>query len=229
MKRLLAEILGIGIVLMAIFAVLAVLVGSARGRSSVLSNPCLPPCWQGVVPGQTDSGRAFETLAQMEGVSFRSIMTWEHDGVTDEIGWRFQHPFSDTAGYMHFENDVLTAISILAPGSLSAGDAIDAFGEPEEIWLSCVSGGINQPMRAAMVYPAKGLSLEIDLGVVPATGGQVEMDRSSPVSKVLFFEPQRLEDVATSGLAFTAETPLPIERVPWRGLGQGAFEVPGCP
>ena len=117
-----------------------------------------------------------------------------------------------------------------APESVDGMSRImHALGEPEEIWLSCVSGGISQPMRAAMIYPAKGLSLELDLGVVPATGGQVDLDRSSPVSKVLFFEPRRLQDVAASGLAFTVEAPLPIERVPWPGFKQGALEVLGCP
>jgi len=118
---------------------LAVAVGLAtawfhltREPSTVLTNPCDPPCWYGIQPGEMTSVRVLSILMDLPWVSGIRERT-RNFPVSDELihlEWKFKRPAPDSYGYAYFDDDICTSSSILNHGSLTIADAFRRFVVP---------------------------------------------------------------------------------------------------
>jgi hypothetical protein len=198
-----------------------------RDPSTVLTSACDPPCWYGILPGDTNSLGVVGILMELPWVS-QGIREGTR-GYSDELiqlEWRFKRPAPDTAGYAYFDDDICTAISILTYGPLTIADAFGRFGEPELMWMHTEKVETREWIEVTLLYSADGVVVEVDvdLPVVGATN-QVEIASKSPVSRVTYFDPRRFQDLLdTEILINEAPRTRPGDLMPWPGLGVILYE-----
>ncbi|MFN2183434.1 MAG: hypothetical protein ACK2UU_05555, partial [Anaerolineae bacterium] len=125
MKRLVLVYGGILLFLAVAVGFVTIWLHLTREPSTVLTNPCDPPCWYGIQPGEMTSVRVLSILMDLPWVGSISERT-RNFPVSDELihlEWKFKRPAPDSYGYAYFDDDICTSISILTHGSLTIADA----------------------------------------------------------------------------------------------------------
>lgn len=214
----LAAILGVvGLILLGLYA----LRNFNRRPSMVLtSDSCDAPCWYGIEPGVTSSIETLDLLSQMEDIDQNSLTSEvDREQTITSYYWFFQRPAEDSAGSVYFADDRVTAVSILTVDSLKLGNFFEKFGEPDEYWTEIGSGEDREFLQIALFYPTKGyvVNLIIDF---EGDASQVEINESSRVLRVTFYDPDLLQDLLKTQILI--DKPLLARTgsyTPWTGVG----------
>ncbi|MBI3175710.1 MAG: hypothetical protein HYZ25_18465 [Chloroflexi bacterium] len=138
---------------------------------------CTPPCWEGITPGRTSLQDTMEILAKLPGAKTMSL-------TKTGVQWAGSQSYN---GYAETEagNNIILFISIRFNHNqnISLEEALGVFGEPINIQSNnCVHGGCD----VFMIYPETGLALMV---VSPSMGYTVEIDKSSEIQGLVFFNP----------------------------------------
>ncbi len=170
--------------------------------------PCSPPCWQGIIPGQTTLEQATTILKNL------SIATNIELGPltnTKELNWDWKGTDRGGKIWFHPATPAKTVYSIATglPGT-KLGDIIAAYGEPT--YISVLSGppveqGQSTTYSIMVMFLSKGLYMNYQSKSKPSFNSDLLM--VSPV----FFEPNSLEQVAK--LLSLGETNVIL---PWQGF-----------
>jgi hypothetical protein len=199
-----------------------------REPSTVLTNPCDPPCWHGIQPGEMTSVRVLSILMVLPWVvSIRERMRgYPRSDELFHLQWAFRRPASDTYGYAYFDDDICTSISILTHGSLTIADALGRFGEPELMWMHTEKAGTREWVEVTLLYSSDGIVVEVDVDL-PTEGANnyVEMREKTPVWRVTYFDPGRLQDLLDTEILINERPQSRLgDLMPWPGLGVLQYE-----
>lgn len=200
-----------------------------REPSTVLTNPCAPPCWHGIQPGEMTSVRVLGILMELPWVSqgiHERIRNYPRSDELIHLEWYFTRPAPDAYGYAYFDEDLCTAISILAFGSLTVADAFGRFGEPEFMWVHTEEVDGRAWVEVTLLYGTSGVVVEVNVdGTDQDTTGSVEITANSPVWRVTYFDPTRFEGLLGTEILIneSAET-REGDLMPWPGLGTIPYE-----
>jgi hypothetical protein len=193
--------------------------------SMVLTNDaCEAPCWYGIQPGVTTSWEAYEILSAIDVITNNSIYgEYNKKEAVTSYYWFFQPPASDSGGSVHFEDDRVTAISILTVDSLKLKDFIAKFGEPDQYWTEIGYGELREYLEISLFYPTQGYVVNL---VIDTEGDskQAEIKGSSQVIRVTFFEPELMDDLLETSLLI--DTPKGARKgsfIPWTGYGMVSY------
>jgi hypothetical protein len=191
--------------------------------STVLTSHCDPPCWYGIQPGETVSLDVIATLIELPWVQGIRERTLKFPIIYEliHLEWKFKRPAPDSYGFAYFDDDVCTAISILAYGSLSVADAFARFGEPELMWMHTGKAEAREWIEVTLLYPADGIVIEMDADrPTGGAGDYVEILEKTPVWRVTYFDPDRFQDLLdTEILINEAPRTRSGDLMPWPGLG----------
>lgn len=137
--------------------------------------PCKPPCWRGMVPGQTTRQEAARIIEQLRASGWA-------DRVSEGPGGYSIDPLLSTPEgsiLVSFEHDILIVVNGSIIFSYTVGTMVEQFGEPERLNAKLdgkLRGSCNEwvPPEAPtmsysvlILYPEKGLAF---LLLVPANG-----------------------------------------------------------
>jgi hypothetical protein len=196
--------------------------------STVLTSPCDPPCWYGIQPGQMTSLPVLSILMELPWVSGISerMSNWPVRDELVHLHWSFSRPAPDAYGFAYFDDDVCTAVSILAHGSLTIAGAFGRFGQPELMWMHTEKVDAREWIEITLLYPADGIVIEVDVDLPAGGAGEyVEVLDKTPVWRVTYFDPGRLQDLLDTEILIN-ESPRARsgDFVPWPGLGVMPYE-----
>jgi hypothetical protein len=194
-----------------------------REPSTVLTNPCDPPCWYGIQPGEMTSVRVLSILMDLPWVGSISerMRGYPRRDELFHLRWPYRRPAPDTYGYAYFDDDICTSISILTHGSLTIADAFGKFGEPELMWMHTEKAGTREWVEVTLLYSSDGIVVEVDIDL-PAEGASnyVEIREKTPVWRVTYFDPGRFQGLLETEILIN-ERPRNrlVDLMPWPGLG----------
>ncbi len=180
--------------------------------SLLTGEPCVPPCWQGLVPGESDRDDVERFLRESPMVGAWSVSP---DGGAGAIyTWYWAAP-PDAAGYMNIisvGDEKLRTVYLHPNAELQLGDLIEIYGEPSALYMGISSTGGPTGFIAYLYFTEIGLRLSISAPVMPE--GELAMACFSPemtISEALYFAPDDWE-------ATLAASPLAeAERRNWAG------------
>ena len=147
--------------------------------SIVTGEPCGPPCWQTVTPGETSLAGAMETVAALEGIAIVE---------SGETGFLFGKQGAEPCCQVASQDgQVVTTILLQYAPRIGIGDMFGVYGEPP-----LVSGQPFAESEAVLsfYYPEQNMLL---YAMVPGTDGQLE--ETSPLISVVFSTAAVLEQV----------------------------------
>jgi len=175
--------------------------------------PCRPPCWEGIMPGQTAAAEAVEILAQSPVIATVEMtisplipedgyVTWTWTGI-EGGGQALFHAQAPAAS--------IYLIEPYYPTSFRLGDVIQAYGEPSHIIARSYHGpdigsGIFYDLR--IVYRSQGFLL-IDGGP-----NKPVLDADTRFERVVFFALS--DEGLQAALAGAAAYPEWLN--PWQGI-----------
>lgn len=93
-------------------------------KSLLTGEPCAPPCWYGLVPGESSADEVVSTLKSLPFVDGDSI-------IEDFITWKSSVMNTDDyVGYIRIEENKVELLSIELEYDLTLQELIDVLGEP---------------------------------------------------------------------------------------------------
>jgi hypothetical protein len=218
MKRLLLVSILIVLIIFIIGAVLT-LYWQHNSFSTVITDiSCKPPCWQKIQPGETTTWQAVSILEKTRNVA---TITQGDERYGSKISWDFQYPVRESSGFIYFSDDTVMAISFLTYGSLSVGEALDYFGDPDYFWMRYKQTFERHWLEVILAYPTQGIFVRFDIGLSEETDQNfsVSMKVKDPVGRVIYFDPTQYEYLLGSRILFIEDEQTILKRQqPWHGL-----------
>lgn len=146
----------------------------------LFSDDCKPPCWNQIVPGETNLSDALAILESMERQGLGKSIIYDEDMV-----WRNTKGENYAIG---ISSELVVSIRFQV-FNLPLEELITLFGQPEYYLISEITHGGN--IGVLLIYP--------DLGIVLTTGGEPN------ISSIYKFEPHILISYARYYGAFDIE------------------------
>jgi hypothetical protein len=109
-------------------------------NSFITGEPCAPPCWYGLVPGQSTISEVKEVLKELDFILPSSVNYVERiapNGM-EEVSIRYQCPYFDgteSCGYLRLLDGHLDLIMYEVAYHLVIEDVVDIIGEPDFLFL----------------------------------------------------------------------------------------------
>ena len=163
-------------------------------RSLLTGEPCEPPCWQGLTPGESTLQDVNEFTATSRFVHTRTVSRSSHTRLTQDgeevarvsIRWRSSAGLRKCNSFL-IEDGVLTRILICHDPGLTLRNLIDRYGPPEKYVAGLTFGG---PLyyEVTLFYPTYGFTAEL---VAPYDDGTLQPE--SRVTSVWYFPAAPLE------------------------------------
>lgn len=151
--------------------------------SFVSGEPCAPPCWQNIVPGETTLADALAIVESLEG-----IMVLQQADMAFQFGRPEAPPCCQiSAG----ESQVVDAIILQFAPDMTIGDAIDVYGEP--LFFR------GQPFSAAeallwFYYPERSTMIQVVVAGVDAF-----LEGGSPLVAAYYLTEMDMSDAVAAG------------------------------
>ncbi len=194
------------------------------------SEPCKPPCWQGLVPGQSTRQEAILAVEQVKASG------WAKHTVVDAGIAVF--PLLSSPSYsilLTFDSDVLAAIEGDVGFDYPVSTLVERFGSPERVYTfgmdhkhklcsSCGEGQSFKNTTAVLLYSSQGLWFFVD-GYIEEFGCVCPQMQ---VSAFYYFAPCSVQEVMSLYNEFQARlSSQPLDEmtegdlVEWHGFGGG--------
>jgi hypothetical protein len=201
---------------------------------TVPPNPCEPPCWYEIVPGQTSFAEAEEIVAALPFVHEYWVLAYRYDDRRYKfINWT-QGP--GTANEPTIGGSVVTRDRYVVdielhhpPPLLTVDEVIGRYGDPQSA-RAYFAPGIDLLRRVALWYPAEGLIFHAEATDGYAYDAEADEYVSSPcldaASTIL-----EMNYIVQAGLTYEEMRWLNLlggasgkELVQWPGLGCALYE-----
>jgi hypothetical protein len=198
-------------------------------RSLLTGEPCEPPCWQGLTPGESTEEDVDEFLRTTRFVDGRSVRRGTYTRLTlggEEVEgvivyWRSFWGLS-TCNDFCVEEGVLDSITICPSPGVTLGRLIERYGPPEKYQVIVP---IGQPLHydVTLFYPTYGFTVDL---VVPYDDGMLEPGNS--VTTVWYFRAAPLERFLELRYEAGSGGPTPGNLLEllrdWRGYGPAELD-----
>lgn len=214
---------------------------SSVDRSLMTQMPCAPPCWQGIVPGQTTLEEAMKSLQSCKYVAFHDvhlrsvrltatdtselqIAQWE--GMKDFVARLLGAP--QAINLAIFRDRMVECIHTGLDYSVRLEDFVNRYGEPETLNLQ---GGIAKGgyTTVALFYPEQGLAVMVQVKMHRQEQEYTAtLERDSLVKSVLYFAPSSMDELLQHpgiqlGIWRIGATRDALQS--WEGFGQVVFRA----
>jgi hypothetical protein len=97
--------------------------------------PCPAPCWQHIVPGETTSSAAVDSVKSLTAVDARTVREGDRMG-SGRVSWVWRTPSFLGENRITWENGVVQDIYLVLVDDLPVSDVIAQYGEPEVLRAS---------------------------------------------------------------------------------------------
>jgi hypothetical protein len=193
--------------------------------------PCTPPCWRDMIPGQTSSQEAVQAIERLEAGGWATFIHKSTDGYIIQ-----PLPVFEGSVFVIIEDDTVQEISGRTLFYYPVGTLVEQFGSPEGIYLKSKGGECSceiwkpskDPLAPGMgdtvvdlLYPQKGLAFSI---VVPNSGlGCICPEMN--VDGFCYYPPVTMQKMLTDNkLSHFCKSNFPDhieDLVEWHGFGGG--------
>jgi hypothetical protein len=189
--------------------------------------PCAPPCWYGIIPGETSYDEALKIIASLPFV--KDIRTREDDRST----WIFWNANADSGspsqsdGGVETEGDLVTftliepfprypepCVARPAP-KLTAGDVVKQYGPPEVAWPTFTGVEVIY-FEVGLWYPERGVAFYASGTFDP---NRECLYQDSPIYRGEFTIPMTLDEYIDYRFSPSYRGEFADELVPWPGFG----------
>jgi hypothetical protein len=132
---------------------------SVTDRSLFTGSPCAPPCWQGIIPGETTAEEALQILQSSPYVKRKGI---EKTGsyALGAIGAYWKAGSGGVS--VRLRDGLAYQIALGIPYRLTLGEVIEEFGMAEALMVNSAGVPENRWWMIHVYYPARGMEFIVD-------------------------------------------------------------------
>jgi hypothetical protein len=198
-------------------------------NSILTGQPCMPPCWYGIIPGETPSDKAWKLLRPNSHVNQRTLQETTDRRGTTEITWLTSKAVGPNRLFVR--DNVIQVIQLTPEFPITLGAVTGQVGNPDKV-LAVLTPfeNINDAYHILMYYPWHGLIIWVDTSPHTASDrGLIQPDFH--VTSLLYLPRSSLDLMRSHASefvpsAFWSDTYQALEQ-DWHGFG--AYDVKMSP
>jgi len=184
--------------------------------------PCAPPCWQGLTPGQSTEQELAVVLDTSEQVDPRSLRQ-ESGGCGQLTYWRNRDPFPSlstqsgwTTNYACTSHKVLKVVMEYLGYEVRLEQLLENYGPPDALRAQPAGVPERPYVEVSLYYPARGLMCQLEL-----SDQDEPLRPETRVIRAWYFAPTTLESLANpgSGVPFPPAEYAADALQEWQGYG----------
>lgn len=185
----------------------------------VADTVCKAPCWQGIVPGETQIEKAIEILNHSEQVDKKSIEVSKAYGFEAMIFWDSIDEYPENFVIV---NEKVAVINLRVV-STKLEKVLQTYGDPDRIFIKNFSVTPNREFLGYLIYQKTGTSVEVWIKSAKTCDGCVKILSDSEVTGIIYFEPENVNELVN--YLYLQNQPHPkfsLDEVtyPWQGYGE---------
>jgi len=149
------------VLLPAVCTGLAVLGGQAFGQAPPALrdiDACTLPCWNGIMPGDTEVSEAVRLLAQ-----HYHIQEYAYGTITDEISFAPKNGEARCSGRFRYSQSRVTRLVLQDCGEVQVGDVVNAVGKIDGLWVDPINislpWGLTFRSSSVRIIPVNSVDL----------------------------------------------------------------------
>lgn len=181
---------------------------------------CSPPCWNGIVPGQTSLEEVTAKLKSIPAVDAKSIEAKSIIQTGDGIGFKFLPDFREDDGEIFSKMGTVETISFgFKRNTLKLSDVLLEWGQPDQ-YISIYYSEAEMPyLVTSIIYAKQGIILD-NIRDMRAEENP-KFDNNFPIQSVWFTNPTLTTALLQNGLINTLNNQDLLEGLKtWTGLGE---------
>jgi len=179
---------------------------------------CEPPCWNGIIPGETGKDELIQILSSLPIVAEDSI-----DDIGQHSRYRYLVSFDLSSGAsvdVRFLEDTVTFITFSGNLHYTFGDAVNEFSEPEiyiitQVFCRGWLPGDRVCTHVAVLDPCKGVCMTYERPL----SDSVSITAGTLVHTVMFFNSDEYNELLDAGVFGEAQNISEWTRT-WTGFGE---------
>jgi hypothetical protein len=161
-----------------------------RGVPDALAtSACKPPCWQGIIPGETSGSEVLAMLPTLPFVKANTIQDWHKQAAA-----QLDRNSGASGVYIHNYEQKVKVIIINIRSKFTFAEAIEYYGEPEKV-LAIEQRRNTVYLSYFLIYPEIGLAVLSNTGPIRPEKAQSAIRPDDVVDFVNFFNPIYFEQV----------------------------------
>lgn len=181
---------------------------------------CSPPCWNGIIPGQTSLQEINAKLISIPVVDAKSIKAMFMLKPDDSIDFHFLPGVREIGGRVYSQDGVVQAISFLPKSNtLSLAESLQEWGTPDQ-YISIYYSKAEIPYLVTnIIYTKQGIILN--------SGGDMRpeevpiFENSYPIQVIYYVNPDLIPFLLKNGsLNALTDQDMKDGLKPWTGLGK---------
>lgn len=189
--------------------------------SAIFQNEtCSPPCWNGIIPGETSPQEINAKLELIPMVDSKSIKTMFTLQSNDSVDFKFLPSVKETGGRIYSQDGVVQAISFWSkPNTLRLSESLQKWGPPDQ-YISIYYSKAEIPYLVTnIIYTKKGLILyngrDMRAEEVPS------FDNNFPIQIIRYVNPNLITTLLTNGSLDALNDQDILDGLKsWTGLGE---------
>jgi len=212
---------------------------SVQDESLTTGEPCLPPCWYGIHPGQTTLQEAIEIAKGLPFVDPASVIQNARDlpeRIDQVVDWQYVGATRPThGGVLYVRQGTIARIRIFLPRKLKLADVLVTQGKPDLVAVDVGMVGIG-PMAEGLgyylyfFYSQRGVMLS-SIGYPLKEGQQyATLSPDITIEKAEYFTPTDIVGYfVEKGVTEESAKSVAWRYQPWPGLGKDLMLEPATP
>ncbi len=198
---------------------------AVQDETLITGEPCLPPCWYGIIPEETSIRAAVQILMTIPFVDPKSVKETTRDlykNTDKSILWNYQGT-SDFGGDLSIKNGSVIWWQVSYPNYLNLEDIVDVIGVPNWVWAGRAGGGEIVAHVYRFYFRRSGLLLESRMyGTNMRQDSKVLLDPEIEITRSTYFRPQTIESYLVNIVGASEEQSDQIKELyrPWPGFGK---------
>lgn len=178
-------------------------------KKIVMENPCLPPCWRHITPGQTNQKELLKILENMTEVKQKNIQTlgpWNgfDSTTTVQFGSKSEIEF-------YLIKDKVILIAIRGMYGMTYAEAVEYFGKPEVITAARTLGsdfipiGDLELLYISSMIPEVGIAFGFSSRDILMESDE-EINPNSIITDFNYYDPESFKTLLYQGLFTNGNT-----------------------
>jgi hypothetical protein len=188
-------------------------------ETSILDNPiCSPPCWQNIIPGETNRNDLLTALAGIDNFDQSSLVQRDYPNKKDYnqvvYGKLYLEPNAVTFVSAYLSDETVVELNFTGLWNLTLEEVIEEFGEPEGVFIY----HSNDFNVVSFLIPSKGVAFRFDIPRGPVDSIVPEME----IKDIDYFSPNYYYELLEMGWFSEGKWDYQesIARIkPWKGYG----------
>ena len=198
-----------------------ILAGCQMLPSAIFQNEtCSPPCWNGIIPGQTSLQEINAKLESISAVDAKSINTMFMLKPNDSVDFHFFPGVRETGGRIYSQDDVIQSITFwLIPNTLLLSESLQKWGQPDK-YISIYYSKTEIPyLSTYIIYTKKGIILFNGREMWPED--IPKFDDKYPIQVIYYVNPELITTLLINGsLDALSNDDIEEGLRTWTGLGE---------